>query len=184
MCFWRNIQAQSKGSDAQLQPRCLFEAESDSRGHASSLLPCAGVPGLFGAVGPGPALICCCAPVLSLLWSCLQWCCIASERPSAVLSMSLSRAAQLARASLLQRISVPVGQLSIPCGPWARSFADSTFLDKEQVTERILGVASPRLSSVACSPASVLRTDELQLLQVKNFDKVDGSKVWLDARCC
>ena len=68
--------------------------------------------------------------------------------------MSLGRAAHHLRASVLQRISVPAvsTQLSQLPHSWSRGFAESTYLDKGQVTERILSV-------------------------VKNFDKVDGSKV-------
>ena len=58
---------------------------------------------------------------------------------------------------MLHRISIPAvsTQLSQPLSgslTLFRGFAESTYLDKSQVTERILSV-------------------------VKNFDKVDGSKV-------
>lgn len=66
---------------------------------------------------------------------------IAADQPH--MSSALGRTTQLLRASVLQRISVPASQAQLlggQWGPWSRSFADSTFLDKDQVTERILGV--------------------------------------------
>ena len=72
--------------------------------------------------------------------------------------MALAGALHTLRSSLLARISLPVNRLQVVGAAASlslvRGFAESQYLDKDVVTERVLHV-------------------------VKNFDKVDPSKVCL-----
>ena len=79
-----------------------------------------------------------------------------TTRPSLSVNMALQGALQSLRSGVLSRISIPVNSLQAVGGAGGltllRSFAESTYIDKNVVTDRIINV-------------------------VKNFDKVDPAKV-------
>jgi len=74
--------------------------------------------------------------------------------------MALLGALQGLRSSLLTRVRIPVNGVQVVGAASTlqlmRAFSESTYLDKNVVTDRVLNV-------------------------VKNFDKVDPSKVWNEA---
>ena len=77
--------------------------------------------------------------------------------------MALARALAAVRSGVISHIQVPVGGFQAAAGglslTLSRGFAEGTYLNKDDVTERVLKV-------------------------VKNFEKTDPAKVWFCLLAC
>ena len=86
----------------------------------------------------------------------------ASDRGRSHRDMALARALAAVRSGVISHIQVPVGGFQAAAGglslTLSRGFAEGTYLNKDDVTERVLKV-------------------------VKNFEKTDPAKVWSMLAC-